>query len=177
MVIGHDLVQTIRHIVFDLQDSPWPYLFLRGCPGQQPQGDKNEQNSLQQTFMGPRATHVRFLLAICSLDKEAQGEIMAPAAVSMVNKDLEGQGEELLITVRNYATPKEWGAWLRVPLSGAAAEGNAGLVDALVAAGADAGPGQREVRPNVVCCLISLDIPLFSLRALFFLVSERSGSH
>jgi len=73
---------------------------------------------------------------------------MAP--VSVVNKDLEGQGEELLTTVRNYATPKEWGAWLRVPLSGAAADGNAGLVNELVAAGADPGPGQREVRSQHV---------------------------
>lgn len=68
---------------------------------------------------------------------------MAP--VAMMNMDLEGQGEELLTVVRNYATPQEWGAWLRVPLSGAAAEGNIGLVDSLVAAGADAGPGPREV--------------------------------
>lgn len=68
---------------------------------------------------------------------------MAP--VAMMNMDLEGQGEELLTVVRNYATPQEWGAWLRVPLSGAAAEGNIGLVDSLVAAGADAGPGTREV--------------------------------
>ena len=69
---------------------------------------------------------------------------MAP--ISTVDKELEGQGEELLTAARNYATSQEWGTWLRVPLSGAAAEGNAGLVDALVAAGADAGPGQRDVR-------------------------------
>eukprot|EP00903_Cladosiphon_okamuranus_P014209 g13201.t1 len=67
---------------------------------------------------------------------------MAPAL--MANRDLDGQGEELLTVVRNYATPQEWGAWLRVPLSGAAAEGNVELVDSLVAAGADAGPGSRE---------------------------------
>eukprot|EP00752_Nemacystus_decipiens_P009976 g8897.t1 len=67
---------------------------------------------------------------------------MAP--VMMMNMDLEGQGEEILTVVRNYATPQEWGAWLRVPLSGAAAEANVGLVDSLVAAGADAGPGSRE---------------------------------
>ena len=60
--------------------------------------------------------------------------------------DLAGRGEELLALVRNYATPQQWAAWLRVPLGGAAAEGNASMVNLLVEAGADAGPGQREVR-------------------------------
>lgn len=73
---------------------------------------------------------------------------MAP--VVKTTMDLEGQGEELLAVVRNYATPDEWGAWLRLPLSGAAAEGNVGLVDSLVAAGADAGPGPREVGGRIL---------------------------
>ena len=79
---------------------------------------------------------------------------MAP--VVMMNMDLKGQGEELLTVVRNYATPREWGSWLRVPLSGAAAEGNAGLVHSLIAAGADAGPGPREVcaRPSLLLLLL-----------------------
>ncbi len=94
---------------------------------------------------------------------------MAP--VSMVNKDLEGQGEELLIAVRNFATPKEWGAWLRVPLSGAAAEGNAPLVDALVTAGADAGPGQREVCPHVIFHYFHTFLCCPSFGFLFFCVA------
>lgn len=73
----------------------------------------------------------------------SSGGNMTP--ILMMHMDLEGQGEEILTAVRNYATLPQWGSWLRVPLSGAAAEGNVRLVNALVAAGADAGPGQREV--------------------------------
>lgn len=69
--------------------------------------------------------------------------------------DLTGRGEELLALVRNYATPQQWAAWLRVPLGGAAAEGNASMVNLLVEAGADAGPGQREVRFYSNGCMIS----------------------
>lgn len=67
-----------------------------------------------------------------------------------VSDTLTGQGEELLALVRNYATPQQWAAWLRVPLGSAAAEGNAEMVDLLVAAGADAGPGHREVTTSTI---------------------------
>lgn len=67
-----------------------------------------------------------------------------------VYADLRGQGEELLTLVRNYATPQQWAAWLRVPLGGAAAQGDIAMVDLLVCAGADAGPGRREVNQTVV---------------------------
>lgn len=63
--------------------------------------------------------------------------------------DLRGLGEELLTLAHNYATPQQWAAWLRVPLGGAAVEGDVRMVDLLIAAGADAGSGTREVNRNI----------------------------
>lgn len=61
-----------------------------------------------------------------------------------VDMDLEGKGELLLTLARNHATPEQWAAWLRVPLGGAAAVGDVAMIECLLAAGADAGAGQRE---------------------------------
>lgn len=57
---------------------------------------------------------------------------------------LSGKGEKLLSLALTYATPKQRAEWLRLPLVGAAAEGDLGLVKQLLAAGADASSGQIE---------------------------------
>ncbi|CAM9757000.1 unnamed protein product, partial [Ectocarpus fasciculatus] len=44
------------------------------------------------------------------------------------------------------ATPEQWAEWLRAPLEHAAARGNVGLVERLLEAGADGGPGWRGCR-------------------------------
>lgn len=89
---------------------------------------------------------------------------------TQTDTNLNGHGEELLALVRNYATPQQWAAWLRVPLGGAAAEGNSGMVNLLVKAGADAGPGRREVSGisskfwTAACCVCCVCVCVFFTR-------------
>lgn len=50
---------------------------------------------------------------------------------------------EIFKQVSHGATPEQWAQWLRVPLEHAAADGNIGLFNALIEAGADGSAGWR----------------------------------
>lgn len=51
-------------------------------------------------------------------------------------KVLDGMGEAILALARQHCTPQLWAAWLKVPLQGAAAEGDLTMVETLLKAGA-----------------------------------------
>lgn len=52
-------------------------------------------------------------------------------------------GEAMLVLARLHCTPQQWASYLKVPLHGAAAEGDLTMVTALLKAGA-ASSGERE---------------------------------
>lgn len=54
------------------------------------------------------------------------------------------KSEKLLSLALTYGSPRQWGEWLRLPLVGAAVEGDAALVKELLAAGADGSAGQMN---------------------------------
>lgn len=54
------------------------------------------------------------------------------------------QTEKLLTLAITYGSPMQWGAWLRLPLMGAAVEGDEILVKELLAAGADSSSQQMD---------------------------------
>eukprot|EP00752_Nemacystus_decipiens_P011626 g10321.t1 len=56
---------------------------------------------------------------------------------------LDGLGEALLTLSRRHSTSQQWAAWLKVPLQGAAAEGDLTMVETLMKAGASIS-GERE---------------------------------
>ena len=56
---------------------------------------------------------------------------------------LEGLAGEIFKLVSRGATPEQWAGWLRVPLEHAAADGNIGLFNELIGAGADGSAGWR----------------------------------
>lgn len=54
------------------------------------------------------------------------------------------KGEKILTLALTYGSPEQWRQWLRLPLMGAAVEGDAELVKELLAAGADGCAGHTD---------------------------------
>lgn len=57
---------------------------------------------------------------------------------------LESFAVEIVKVARSTGSEKEWAEWLRVPLHGAARNGNIDLVNALIEAGANVGAGSTD---------------------------------